>query len=102
MNESKNRGYKSVKLHTVDIDYQKIAHKMYESLGFQMYLREPKREIGHDRLYYVYRLWHNPMKKDGWLWKNGLMRNEQVKKEKESEWENFDFKFFLNIFKMIY
>ncbi|MFA6088801.1 MAG: GNAT family N-acetyltransferase [Candidatus Woesearchaeota archaeon] len=52
INEAKKRGYKIMKLHTVDIDYQKNAHKLYESLGFKLINREKEREIGHDRLYY--------------------------------------------------
>lgn len=52
INEAKKRGYKKMKLHTVDIDYQKNAHKLYESVGFKLVKREKEREIGHDRLYY--------------------------------------------------
>ena len=52
INESKKRGYKIMKLHTVDIDYQKNAHKLYKSLGFKLIKKEKEREIGHDRLYY--------------------------------------------------
>lgn len=52
MQEAKKRDYQRIKLHTVDIDYQKNAHKLYESLGFKLMKREEKAEIGHDRLYY--------------------------------------------------
>jgi GNAT superfamily N-acetyltransferase len=52
INKAKERNYKKMKLHTVDIDYQKNAHKLYESLGFKLIKREKKCEIGHDRLYY--------------------------------------------------
>ncbi len=52
INKSKKRGYQMIKLHTVDINYQKDAHKLYESLGFKLIKREKEREIGHDRLYY--------------------------------------------------
>lgn len=50
--EAKKRGYHKIKLHTVDIDSQKNAHRLYESVGFKFIHREKKREIGHDRLYY--------------------------------------------------
>jgi GNAT superfamily N-acetyltransferase len=50
--KAKILGYKKLKLHTVDIDYQKNAHKLYESLGFKLISVEKNREIGHDRLYY--------------------------------------------------
>jgi GNAT superfamily N-acetyltransferase len=56
LDEMKKRDYKLAKLHTVDIDDQKNAHKMYEKVGFQLEKVEPNAEIGHDRLYYELRL----------------------------------------------
>lgn len=52
MHVAKSRNYTILKLHTVDIDSQKNAHALYESVGFKFISREKEREIGHDRLYY--------------------------------------------------
>ncbi|MEK6959216.1 MAG: GNAT family N-acetyltransferase [archaeon] len=51
ISEAKNENYKYMKLHTVDIDYQKNAHYLYKKLGFKQIKRGDK-EIGHNRIYY--------------------------------------------------